>query len=96
MSLWTRVETLLAPFSVIARELTTIRELYEMELQARDKPIVRVTVKPSKGDTEIFYAGDEDTPATKKRNALARLFGGGDDDGDFEQDSGSSDAESES
>ena len=53
------------PLHVIARELTTIRELYELELsdryvpdQSKHLPLTRITEKPKKGDVEISYQGD--------------------------------------
>jgi hypothetical protein len=52
--LWTRIQETLVPFSVIARELTTLRELYELELSSRKPPIIRVTESPG-DDTEVMY-----------------------------------------
>jgi len=53
------------PLYTIARELTTIRELYEMELRERvvypnalPLPIMRITSKPKKGDVEVTYQGE--------------------------------------
>lgn len=72
---------MLAPFAVIARELTAIRELYEAELATRDKPIYRVTEAPSKYDTEVTYG--EEKP--KKGSILSRLMLlGGEDDDEYE------------
>lgn len=63
--------TLVAPFAVIARELTSLRELYEADLAARDKPVYRVTQDPSSSDTEVTYSGEE-----KPRTPLQRLLQG--------------------
>jgi hypothetical protein len=43
----------LVPLRVIAKELTAIRELYEME--QNDKGFHRVTEEPSEDDTEVIY-----------------------------------------
>lgn len=59
---------LLFPFSVIAKELTTLRELYELELSHHTPPIIRVTEKPSVSDTEVSYAGED-----KKRSPSQEL-----------------------
>ena len=53
------------PLYTIAKELTTIRELYELELANRyvnlkdavPMPLSRVTEKPKKGDVEVSYQG---------------------------------------
>lgn len=50
----------LRPFGSIARELKIIRELYELELSSRNPPIMRVTEKPSRKDTQVSYMGVED------------------------------------
>lgn len=55
---------LLFPFSVIAKELTTLRELYELELSSRTPSIIRITEKPKASDTEVSYADDDN----KKRS----------------------------
>jgi hypothetical protein len=47
----------LRPFGAIARELKTIRMLYELELSSRNPPIIRVTEKPNRKDTEVSYMG---------------------------------------
>jgi hypothetical protein len=60
----------LAPFQVIARELTALRELYEAELA--EKHIYRVTEAPGKSDTEILW-GDEDV---KPKSVLKRILEG--------------------
>lgn len=54
------LQSLLFPFTVIAQELTTLRELYELELSSRTPAILRVTEKPKASDTEVSYMGDED------------------------------------
>ena len=64
------LRTLLAlfrPLSTIARELSIIRELYEMDLASRDQPIFRVTERPSKHDTEVSYTGVRDDRPKYKR-----------------------------
>lgn len=55
------------PLYTIAKELTTIRELYEMELRERmvdpkhlPMPLTRITAKPKKGDVEVTYQGEGD------------------------------------
>lgn len=53
------LKELLFPFTVIARELTILRELYELELSSHTPPIRRITEKPSASDTEVSYTGDE-------------------------------------
>ena len=61
------------PLHTIARELTTIRELYELELSNRlvdprhvERPLMRITEKPKKGDVEVTYQGDVTGPAWKQ------------------------------
>ena len=71
--MWNKLLALVNPFAVIARELTALRELYELELREREKPIIRVTEKPKKTDTEVFY----DEEPEKPKSALAKLFHGG-------------------
>ncbi len=46
---------LLRPLTSLAREVSIIRELYELELAARENPITRVTQRPRKDDTEVSY-----------------------------------------
>jgi hypothetical protein len=63
---------LVRPLGQIARELRTIRELYELELQqrvvdGRPAPIYRLTEKPSGKDTEVSYAGERDERPIWKR-----------------------------
>jgi hypothetical protein len=53
----------------IARELSIIRELYELELATHKPPIWRITESPGKGDTEVFYTGEE---PSKKKSALEK------------------------
>jgi len=53
----------------IHEELSIVRELYELELAARKPPIWRITESPSKGDTEVFYTGEE---PSKKKSALEK------------------------
>lgn len=59
----------LAPFAVIARELTTLRELYEMELASRNPPLIRITESPDVKDTEVYYTGEDE----EKRKPSAML-----------------------
>lgn len=59
---------LVAPFAAIARELSTIRELYELDLGSRKPPVYRFTEKPKRSDTEVTYAGEE----PKRKSALER------------------------
>lgn len=56
-----------APLRVIARELAIIRELWELELAARQPPIYRVTAKPKAKDTEVSYMDVSDTRPKYKR-----------------------------
>lgn len=49
------------PVRVIAKELTLLRELYELDLAARG--ITRLTEQPKESDTEVSYMGQ---PATTK------------------------------
>lgn len=60
---------LFAPFAVIAKELTIIRELMELELASRPIPIRRVTEQPGRSDTEVFYT---DVP-TKPKSAMDKM-----------------------
>lgn len=62
----------MAPFSQIARELTIMRELYELDLASRNPPIIRITESPSEGDTEVTYTGEQ---VKAKRTAATILFG---------------------
>lgn len=62
------------PLHVIAKELTTIRELYELELANRyvnmkdavPVPLMRITEKPKKGDVEVTYQGQVVGPNWKQ------------------------------
>ena len=88
-----RLANFFHPFSVIAKELTIIRQLYEQELaerslvlgpkdEVRPAPIIRITEKPKKTDTEISYMGDDSRPKSalqKAKEAFDRL---GEDDDD--------------
>ena len=60
---------LFAPWASIARELTALRELYEADLASRKPPVYRLTEKPSKSDTEVFW---EEAPR-KPTSAIDRL-----------------------
>jgi hypothetical protein len=60
---------LVAPFSLIAKELAAIRELYEAECAKRG--IYLITESPKKGDTEVFY-GDE----IKEKSSLRKMMEG--------------------
>jgi hypothetical protein len=67
---WIRsVVELFAPFTAIAQELRTLRELYELDLASRNPPIIRVTEAPSKGDTTVLY-GEEPEEKGKLREML--------------------------
>lgn len=80
---WLR--SIFLPFYAIAEELRIIRELYEKELMERDKPIVRITDQPKKGDVEVLWTDD----APKKKTITEKLAdimpGGLDDEDDFEK-----------
>ena len=62
------------PLYTIAKELTTIRELYELELANRyvnlkdavPMPLSRITEKPKKGDVEVSYQGTVADPRWKQ------------------------------
>ena len=61
------------PLYTIAKELTTIRELYELELseryvpdQSKHLPLIRITEKPKKGDVEVSYQGTTADPRWKQ------------------------------
>ena len=62
------------PLYTIAKELTTIRELYEQELANRyvnlkdavPMPLSRITEKPKKGDVEVTYQGTSPDPRWKQ------------------------------
>lgn len=61
------------PLYTIAKELTTIRELYELELseryvpdQSKHLPLIRITEKPKKGDVEVTYQGTMADPRWKQ------------------------------
>ena len=70
------IKTLLAifrPLTTIAKELTAIRQLYELELSERvvdpqhvSRPLIRITEKPKRGDVEVYYPGDSDLPRDKQ------------------------------
>ncbi len=70
------IRTLLAlfrPLVAIAKELTIIRELYELDLASRDPSIMRVTEKPRKTDTEVTYMGVvDDRPKHKRGGPFSR------------------------
>jgi hypothetical protein len=69
------LETLL-PLKAIAKELRTLRVLYELELSSRDKPLIRVTEKPKRSDTEISYAGEEEVKPPSALQALKDAWNG--------------------
>ena len=81
---------LLFPFSVIARELTTLRELYELELSSRTPPIMRVTEKPRASDTEVSYMDEEkkQSPSDELMEAWKREQEDDDNDGSTPDPSG--------
>ena len=81
---------LLFPFSVIARELTTLRELYELELSSRTPPIMRVTEKPRASDTEVSYMDEEkkQSPSDELMEAWQREQEDDDNDGSTPDPSG--------
>jgi len=63
------------PMKVIAEELKIIRQLYELDLASRERPIFRQTETPTKGDTTVTYAGVEDrTPRYKQWLGLDEGF----------------------
>lgn len=58
--MWKRFKDFFAPFTVIAQELTTLRQLYELDLASRNPPIIRITESPGKSDTTISYGETDD------------------------------------
>ncbi len=69
MKLLRLIRAIFSPMKLIAAELRIIRELYELELESRNPPIMRVTETPNpRFDTEIFMPGDEadNRPAWRK------------------------------
>jgi hypothetical protein len=74
-----QVFSFIRPFAAIARELRIIRELYELDLESREKPIYRITEKPSKKDTEVSYSGVADT-----RPGFKRWFESGEEEDDVQ------------
>lgn len=75
---------LLFPFSVIAKELTTLRELYELELSSRTPPIRRVTEKPRASDTEVSYM-DEDNKKRSPSEDLVEAWQREQEDDDYDR-----------
>lgn len=66
---------LFRPLHAIAKELTLIRELYELELSERRvdpkhvaQPLIRITEKARKSDTEVSYVGENQLPRYKQWN----------------------------
>lgn len=55
------------PMKMIAEELHTLRQLYELDLASRQPPIYRLTEQPNKRDTEVSYAGIGDERPIHKR-----------------------------
>jgi hypothetical protein len=68
--MWNRVIEAFFPLTTIAKELTAIRELYELDLGSRRPPVYRVTETPGKSDTSVTYTDDE----VKSRNALHKVM----------------------
>ena len=67
--MWKKLMDLVAPFASIAQELRIIRELYELELSQRPSPIIRITEKARRTDTEVTYADE----VPHKTSALQKL-----------------------
>lgn len=61
------IRFIFAPLHSIAKDLSIIRELYELELSEREHPIIRITEKVSKRDTTVSYAGVEEKRPIHKR-----------------------------
>lgn len=57
----------IVPLREIAKELRILRELYELDLSQRERPVIRSTEKPSKSDTEVSYMGVKDERPKYKR-----------------------------
>lgn len=68
MKLLRMLRLIFSPMKQIAKELSVIRELYELELSERNPPIMRVTETPNpRMDTEIMTDGDlVDKPGWRK------------------------------
>ena len=71
---------LLVALPTIAKEITLIRQLYELDLGSRNPPVYRITETPSPKDTEVSYTDD----FKPKKSALDRIKEvlNGDDDED--------------
>ena len=67
--MWKKLMDLVAPFASMAQELRIIRELYELELSQRPFPIIRITERAKRTDTEVSYADE----VPRKTSALQRL-----------------------
>lgn len=70
---------LVAPFWAISRELSILRELYELDLASHTPPVVRITESPSRGDTEVLYSDESGKPKSKIQR-LKEAWDGFDDD----------------
>lgn len=51
------IRSIISPARGILSELRIIRELYELELEAQG--IRRITERPNRTDTEVFYTGEQ-------------------------------------
>ena len=58
---------IIRPFASIARELRTLRELFELELASRNPPVIRHTERARKSDTEVSYMGVQESVPGYKR-----------------------------
>lgn len=66
----------LSPLQTIAKELRIIRKLYEADLSHRQHPIYRITHRPKKSDTQVYYTGqDADTKPKHKQWVTDMLDG---------------------
>lgn len=76
--MWNKLLSIFSPFSLIAKELSIIRELYELDLASRRPPIYRFTESPGKRDTEVTYTMDEEEEAEndRQKNILKRALEG--------------------
>ncbi len=67
MKLLRLIRAIFSPMKLIAAELRIIRELYELELESRNPPIMRVTETPNpRFDTEVWSGEEETKPGWRK------------------------------
>jgi hypothetical protein len=72
------------PLAVIAKEMTTMRELYELDLAQRN--IYRITEAPGKNDTQVFYSDQPVKVRTALQKAMAETMGEAEENDDYYED----------